>query len=192
MAWLAENRSVAAPDTQGPYLTEDLKETLRNRYFPRYPTKRAVLLPAFHLVQHKWNWIPTQAIAEIAEFLEVAPAEALDTASFYEEFWLRPKGDYLIGVCRSLACQLCDHQQVVDRVKKKIGVDVGETTLDKRFTLIEMECLGACGTAPVALINEALHENLTPEKMEALIEALPEDAHDYHDPEITWDEAGGH
>jgi len=188
MAWLSENRSSAVVDTDGPYLTDDLKAVLRDTYFPRYPTRRAVLLPALHLVQHKWNWIPTRAIQEIAEFLDVAPAEALDTASFYEEFWLRPKGDYLVGVCRSLACQLCDHQGIVDTLRKKLSVEVGETTPDKRFTLIEMECLGACGTAPVALINEALHENLTPGKIEALVDALPADAHDYHDPEVTWHE----
>ena len=69
--------------------------------FEYYPTKRAVTLPALHLVQHTYGWIPMQAIQEVAEFLELAPAEVLDTATFYEEYWLKPKGKYLIQVCRS-------------------------------------------------------------------------------------------
>lgn len=191
MAWIVENRrseSVKTSDT--PYLTDELKEHLRTKYFPRYPTKRAVLLPALHLVQHTYNWIPMQAIQEIAEFLEIAPAEALDTATFYEEYWLKPKGKYLISVCRSLTCEVCGSRALTDMVRKKLGIEVGETTPDGKFTLIELECLGSCGTAPVALANEVLHEELTPEKLSKIIDSLPDDPHDYKDPAITWEEDG--
>ncbi len=193
MAWIVENRrdqQVKTSDT--PYLTEELKAHLREKYFPRYPTKRAVLLPALHLVQHTYNWVPMQAIEEIAEFLEIAPAEALDTATFYEEYWLKPKGKYLIAVCRSLACEICESARLTDTVKKKLGIEVGETTADGRFTLIELECMGSCGTAPVALTNEVLHEELTPEKLTQIIDSLPEDPHDYKDPGITWPEEKKH
>src|SRR5215471_17189175 len=183
MAWVAENRTTASVKTSDtPYLTDDLKNHLRETYFPRYPTKRAVLLPALHLTQHTYNWIPTQAIQEIAEFLEIAPAEALDTATFYEEYWLKPKGKYLLQVCRSLSCEICGSRQLTEHLKKKLNVEEFETTADGKFTLVELECLGACGTAPVALVNEVLHEELTPEKLEAIIDKLPDDPHDYHDP----------
>ena len=176
----------------GPLLTEEMKNHLRETYFPRYPTKRAVLLPALHMIQHTYNWIPMRAIQEVAEFLDLAPAEALDTATFYEEYWLKPKGKYLLQVCRSLSCEICQSKQLSEQVQKKLGIEIGETTADGRFTLVELECLGSCGTAPVAMINEVLHENMTPEKLDAALDALPEDPAEQKDPTITWTEAGGH
>src|SRR2546429_7109207 len=188
MPRLAENRTTATVKTnETPYLTEELKNHLREKYFPRYPTKRAVLLPALHLVQHTYNWIPTQAIQEIAEFLEMAPAEALDTATFYEEYWLKPKGKYLLQVCRSLSCEICGSRELTEHLKEKLNVEEFETTADGKFTLVELECLGACGTAPVALVNEVLHEELTSEKLQQIIDALPDDPHDYKDAAINWD-----
>ena len=189
MAWIVEDRRRRVEEAGGPFLTEELKAHLRERYLPRYPTKRAVLLPALHAVQHEYGWIPTQAMEEIAAFLEVAPAEVLDTATFYEEYWLRPKGKYLVQVCRSLSCGICGQQDLTRAMRERFGIDVTETTPDGRFTLVELECLGACEQAPVALVNETLHGELTPEKLLKIIEALPEDPHDYKDPEVTW-EAG--
>jgi NADH-quinone oxidoreductase subunit E len=189
MAWATEDRTVSLPKTQTPYLTEEIKAKLRDVYFPRYPTKRAVLLPALHMIQHHYNWIPTQAIEEVANFLEIAPSEALDTASFYEEYWLKPKGKYLVQVCRSFACELCQSQELTDHLCKKLGIEPGETTADGKFTLVELECLGACGTAPVAMINEVLVENQTPDSLDELINSLPEDPHAFRDPGQTWDES---
>lgn len=192
MAWIVENRRQKTFETRTePYLTDALKRRLTDTYFPRYPTKRAVLLPALHAVQHEYNWLPTQALEEIAEFLELPPAEVLDTASFYEEYWLKPKGKYLIQVCRSLSCEICDSEKLTDTCRRRLGIEVGETTADGRFTLVELECLGACGTAPVALVNEALHEELTPAKLNAIIDGLPPEPGDYHDPSIDF-EVDGH
>jgi len=192
MAWIVEDRRRAVEDEGKVYLTDELKGRLRETYFPRYPTKRAVLLPALHAVQHAYGWIPTRAMSEIAEFLEIAPAEVLDTASFYEEYWLRPKGKYLLQVCRSLSCEICGSKQLANHLVKKLGVEVGETTPDQRFTLIELECLGSCGTAPVLMVNEVLHENVTVEQIDALLDKLPEDPAQYKDPTVTWDEGDGH
>ena len=186
MAWIAEDRRAALEASGQPLLTEEMKTYLRETYFPRYPTKRAVLLPALHHVQHEYNHIPQQAIQEIAEFLEISPAEALDTASFYEEYWLKPKGKYLIQVCRSLACEVCGSKDLGNAVKKKLGIEAFETSADGRFTFVELECLGSCGTAPAALINDVLHEEMTPEKLLAEIERLPDDPHDYKDPGVSW------
>src|SRR5437867_6011249 len=189
MAWLTENRRTATIDRRPePYLTDDMKIDLARKYFPRYPTKRAVLLPVLHHLQHAYGWIPVQAMEEVAAFLEISPAEVMDTATFYEEYWLKPKGKYLIQVCRSLSCEICASKQLTQQVEKKLGIEVGETTPDGRFTLVELECLGACGTAPVALVNEVLHENLTPEKLDEVLNKLPDDPANYSDPSITWEE----
>jgi NADH-quinone oxidoreductase subunit E len=173
MAWIAEDRRRRVEQAGGPYLTEELKKHLSERFFPRYPNKRAVLLPA---------------LQEIADFLEIAPAEVIDTATFYEEYWLRPKGTYLIQVCRSLSCEICDSQKLTAHCQRKLGIDLGETTADGRFTLVELECLGACGTAPAALVNDVLHEELTVEKLDKIIRELPADPHHYKDPEVTWED----
>ena len=191
MAWIVENRRTASVEKPAqPYLNEKLKHELETIYFPRYPTRMAVLLPALHLVQHEHGWIPAAALQEIAEFLQLAPAEVLDTASFYEEYWLRPKGEFLVQVCRSLACEICGSKKITDHLKEKFGCELGETSADGRFTLIELECLGSCGTAPVVLIEDVLHENVTCESIDKLIAALPKNAHDYKDPSIDWEEAG--
>jgi NADH-quinone oxidoreductase subunit E len=192
MAWLTENRRTAVVEKgEAPYLTDAMKEHLRTVYFPRYPTKRAVLLPALHLLQHQYNWLPTAALEEVAGFLEIAPAEVLDTATFYEEYWLKPKGKYLVGVCRSLACEICQSEKITDHLRNKFNIEPMETTADGRFTLIEMECIGSCGTAPAMLVNEVLKENLTIESVDQIIDSLPADPHDYKDPTVTWDEHGG-
>jgi NADH-quinone oxidoreductase E subunit len=189
MAWIVENRREAPPARpEGPYLTDDMKIDIATKYFPRYPTKRAVTLPALHYIQHTYGWIAPQALAEVADFLGQSPAEVLDCASFYEEFWLKPKGKYLIALCRSLSCELLGSEELRDAVQTKLGVAPGQTTADGRFTLIEIEYLGACGTAPCALCNDVLHENLSPQELLRLLDTLPADPHHYHDPTVTWKE----
>jgi len=193
MPWISEDRRTATAQRRvEPYLTDAMKAHLAEKYFPRYPTRRAALLPALHEIQHAHGWIPFQALEELAEFLQLAPAEVLDTATFYEEFWLKPKGQYLLQVCRSLACEICASRQLTEHLVRKLGVEVGETTADGRFTLVELECLGACGTAPVMLINDVLHENLTAARVDELIAQLPADPRDYRDSTVTWDDAQGH
>ena len=189
MAWIVENRRTQVVEKrETPYLTDDMRIDIANRYFPRYPTKRAVLLPALHAIQHQYGWIPTQAMEEVGEFLGLQPAEVMDTASFYEEYWLKPKGKYLVAVCRSLACELCGSNDVTQRLRKKLNIEPGETTADGKFTLVEYECLGSCGTAPAALCNDVLHENITPDSIDQFLDTLPEDPHEYHDPSVTWNE----
>jgi len=192
MAWIVENRRTAVVETPNqPYLNQEFKDALAKKFFPRYPTKRAVLLPALHEIQEAYGWVPPGAMLELAEFLQLAPAEVMDTATFYEEYWLKPKGKYLIQVCRSLACEVCDSRKLTDRMQERFNLEVGDTTPDGKFTLVELECLGACGTAPVALVNDALYENLTPESLDKIITDLPEDPHEMKDPTVTWDESHG-
>ncbi len=171
MAWITKDSAGATVDRRDePYFTDDMQRDMRETYLPRYENKKGALLPALHMVQHAEGWIPHQALMEIADFLELAPADVLDTASFYEEYWLKPKGKRLVAVCRSIACEFCGSDELTNRCRKKLGIEVGETTDDDEFTLVELECLGSCGTAPVALIDETLHENLTPDRLDELID----------------------
>ncbi len=191
MAWITENRRTEVIEKRAePYLTDALKKQIADTYFHRFPNKRAVLLPALHAVQHAYNWIPPRAMEELGEFLGLAPAEVLDTASFYEEYWLRPKGKYLIQVCRSLSCEICGSRAITDHLKEKLKVEEGETTTDGKFTLVELECLGSCGTAPAVLVNEVLYEDVTVPRMDEVLGKLPADPHAFRDPTIDWDENG--
>lgn len=175
MAWSTKNTAADRVQRRDqPYLTAAMRDELTRVYLPRYETKLAALLPTLHMVQHAEGWIPPQAMLEIAGFLEISPAQVIDTASFYEEYWLKPRGKHLISVCRSIACEVCGHEAVTQAVKDKLGIDVGETTDDGLFTLIEIECLGSCDTAPVALVDEVLHERLT---AQGVLKAIDEAQH---------------
>src|SRR5262249_52283339 len=102
MAWIVKNSANTPVERrEAPYIDAKMKEELEREVIPRSPTRRAATLPVLHAIQHKHNWLPYQAVEEAAAFLELSPAEVLDTASFYEEFWLQPKGRYLIMVCQS-------------------------------------------------------------------------------------------
>lgn len=170
MAWITKNSAAAkAPRRPEPYLTEAMKRDLTDRVIPRYETRLACLLPALHMVQHEHHWVPPQAMEEIAAYLGVAPADVLDTASFYEEYWLTPRGRHLVAVCRSIACEFCGQPELSEAIKAHLTIDVGETTDDGRFTLIELECLGACAGAPALLIDDTLHENVKPADVAPLL-----------------------
>ena len=187
MSWIAEDRRHTRLEAGEPLLTDAMTSHVRDVYFPRYPTKRACLLPVLHQVQHEYGWIPPEAMREVAELLEVAPAEVLDTATFYEEYWLKKKGKYLVQICRSLACEIVGADDIISGLIDKLGVEAGETSDDDRYTLVELECLGSCGTAPVAMINDVLHENVTLQSVGDLIDNLPDDPHEYGDPTIDFD-----
>ena len=173
MAWIMKNSAAMTIDRRDePYLTDQMKAALEADVLPRYPTRQAATLPVLHAVQHEHNYLPYQAVEEAAAFLGVSASEMLDTATFYEEYWLTPKGKYLIMVCQSISCELMNHGQLLEMIQDKLGIGPGETTDDGKFTLMTAECLGSCGTAPCALINETLHENLTAENFDAQIGAL--------------------
>jgi NADH-quinone oxidoreductase subunit E len=183
MAWITKpSGQMQVERREEPYLTDAMREDLRTRIMPRYETTLACTMPALHMIQHAYGWVPAQAMAEIAEFLGLKPADVLDTASFYEEYWLKPKGKHLIGVCRSIACEFCGQPEITQAVKDRLGIDVGETTDDGMFTLIELECLGSCGTAPALLMDETLHENVTPARVAELIDAVAQGGGVAHTP----------
>src|SRR5262245_5660511 len=142
--------------------------------FPRYPTKQAVTLPALHVVNDRLKYVPLEAVVEIAELLELAPAEVQDTLSFYGLFKQdAPHGKTRAWVCRSISCALRGGEEILDHLCEKLGVQPGETTADGRVTLEYAECLGACGFAPCMLAGGTLAKNLTPESAEKVLAACP-------------------
>lgn len=180
MAWTTKNSAGMKVERRNdPYLTQAMRDELTRDILPRYETTKGALLPTLHMLQHAHGWIPPQALLEAAEFLKLPPAEVLDTASFYEEYWLKPKGRHLVQVCRSIACEFCGQKEITQAVREKLGIDVGETTDDGKFTLIELECIGACAGAPAILIDHTLHENVTPQNVGALLDKAG-DAHAAH------------
>lgn len=173
MAWIAKNSATMQIDRRDtPYLTDELKKKLEEEVVPRYDTRMAVTMPALHLVQDTHGWLPHQAIEEIADFLGLAPSHVLDTATFYEEYWLKPHGKYVIWVCQSLSCEIMGQQKLVKKLKAHLGIEVGETTEDGKFTLMDVECLGSCGTAPCALVNHELHENIDVDNFQRVLSTL--------------------
>ena len=121
MAWITKPSATTKIERRDePYLTDAMQREIRETYMPRYETRLACTLPALHLVQHEYGWIPAQALEEIAAILELEPADVLDTASFYEEYWLNRKGRHVVAVCRSIACEFCGQRDVTDAVKTKL------------------------------------------------------------------------
>ncbi len=154
-------------------LTDDLRQKIL-AYLPRYPSKQAVTLPALHLVQDELRHVPLEAIREIADLLDLAPAEVYDTMTFYGFFRERdnPLGRTRLWVCRSLACGLRGGDELLARLCKRLGVRPGGTTADGKITLEFAECIGACEGAPAVLVNDEHRLNVTPEKVDGLVAEL--------------------
>ncbi len=153
-------------------LTDAMVDAIR-AYFPRYLDKQAVTLPALHVVNEALRHVPLQAVVEIAELLELAPAQVQDTLTFYGYFKQdKPHGETRAWVCRSISCALRGGEEVLDHMCKKAGIEPGETTEDGRLTIEFAECLGACDFAPCMLANKTLHKDLTKESAEAFLDSL--------------------
>jgi NADH-quinone oxidoreductase subunit E len=153
-------------------LDKELCEAIRE-CFSRYPTKQAATLPALHLVNERLGYVPPQAVVEVAELLELAPAQVQDTLSFYGLFKQdKPQGRYVVRVCRSVVCAACGGEELLSYLSEKLGIKPGETTPDGRITLEFSECLGVCDAAPVVMVNETLHGSMTKEKIGELVGSL--------------------
>ncbi|MBI4924741.1 MAG: NAD(P)H-dependent oxidoreductase subunit E [Bdellovibrio sp.] len=139
---------------------------------PKYPTRLALLLPALHAAQKETSWLSPVILEEIAKYIGIHPAQVREVASFYTMYNLKPVGKYHLKICTNVACILRGAEHLVKYCEKKWNIQCGETTSDKKFTLMEEECLGACGTAPAMMVNDDYYENLSVEQLEALIERL--------------------
>jgi NADH-quinone oxidoreductase subunit E len=159
-------------------LSEPLREKIR-ALFPRYPSKRAVSLPALHLVQEHLRCVPCQAVAEIAELLELAPAEVQDTMSFYGFFPQAPIGDVRVWICRSLSCMLRGGDELLEEACDRLGIKPGETSAEGKITLEYAECLGICDHAPAALADDGrVFGPLDPASLDAMLIELTEGRRD--------------
>jgi NADH-quinone oxidoreductase subunit E len=155
------------------FLSPELRQKIQD-YIPRYPSKQAVTLPALHLVQDELRCVPLEAIREIADMLDLSPAEVHDTMSFYGIFRDKehPLGKSRLWVCRSLACALRGGDDLLAEVCHKLKVKPGETTADGKITVEFAECIGVCEGAPAVLLDDVGRPNVTPDKVDALIEEL--------------------
>lgn len=139
----------------------------------RYPEgkQKSALIPALHLVQEKGNLSLTiEQMDEVAAHLDITPIEVYEVATFYTMFNLKPVGKYVLEVCQTGPCMLNGSDQIIEYIKQKLGIKVGETTADGLFTLKTAECLGACGYAPMMQLGKTYREFLTPEKIDAILE----------------------
>jgi len=153
-------------------LTAEMVEAIE-AYFPRYPTRRAVTLPALHVVHDRLRYVPLQAVREVAELLELHPAEVQDTLSFYGFFKQdKPHGRTRVWVCRSISCSLRGADELLEYVSEKLGIQPGETTDDGKITLEFAECLGVCEQAPSVLAGDRVCGCMTKDQIEQLLESL--------------------
>jgi NADH-quinone oxidoreductase subunit E len=175
MGWIVKPSATTQIERRDePYVTDEMKAHYAEHILPRYEQKRGALMPILHDVQHRYGHIPHQAMMEIAEILELDPADVLDTMSFYEEYHAEPVGKHVIAVCQSIACEVCGHQTLLDHLREKLDVEPHETTDDGKFTLLALECLGACEGAPCALVNDDRYDNLTIERLDEILDSLPD------------------
>lgn len=139
----------------------------------RYPEPKAALLPVLWEVQRAQGYVDHAAEEWVAARLGVTPAHVHGCVTFYTMYKQRPSGTYHIQVCTTLSCMLRGSDELVSHLERKLGIGVGETTADGRFSLVRVECLGSCGTAPMFQLNDDYHENLTAERVDQLLDGLP-------------------
>jgi len=138
-----------------------------------YPTRQAALLPTLWIAQREFGWLSGDAQLYVAKLMELPPAHVRAVVTFYTMFYQQPVGKWHLEVCTNLSCRLRGADQIVETISDKLGIKVGETSADKKFTLSRAECLASCGTAPMLQLNhDRFYENLTPESTLKLIDEL--------------------
>lgn len=150
-------------------------ETVRqqlDKWICKYPPAQAqsAIIPALHILQNVHEgWLSEGVMRALAEYLEIPTISVFEVATFYTMFELKPVGKHKISVCTNISCLLCGSEEIVHHLQKRLGIGFGQTTADGKFTLKEVECLGACVGAPMLLLDRDYHEHLTPEKIDGLL-----------------------
>jgi NADH-quinone oxidoreductase subunit E len=144
----------------------------------RYPAgkQKSALLPVLHVAQETYGWLSAETMDYVASLLEIAPIEVYEVATFYSMYNLKPVGKHLFEVCQTGPCMLNGSDDIIEYIKEKLGIKVGETTSDGLFTLKTVECLGACGYAPMMQMGKTFREHLTKEKVDQIIEECRQNA----------------
>ena len=157
----------------GKIAFNEANEKRFQKLLPHYPNREAAMIPALHLALQQFGYVSRDVMAYVAERLEVPLSKVLAVASFYTMLNLEPVGRYHIQVCRTLSCALRGSEEILAHLEKRLGIKVGETTPDGKFTLSTVECLASCGTGPVVQINNDEYvESVTPEKIDAILDQL--------------------
>lgn len=167
-----------------PYVESKRADTAKKTEFPpdvfdrfqrileRYPTKQAALLPTLHLAQETFGWLAPETVVYVAEQLKLTPAYVFGVISFYNMYNQQPRGKYFLQVCTNLSCMLRGGYDIYGHICHKLGLEPGKNSEDGLHTVVEVECLGSCGTAPVVQVNNDYHEDMTIEKTDELLERL--------------------
>jgi NADH-quinone oxidoreductase subunit E len=138
----------------------------------RYPNKEAALLPTLHLAQEVWGWISPEVVYYVGDLLDLSPANVFGVVSFYNMYNQRPVGKYHMQVCTNLSCMVNNAYDVYERICERLHINPGETTKDGKYTVVEVECLGSCDTAPVVQVNNEYHEHLAGDGVDELLAKL--------------------
>ncbi len=154
-------------------LSQESQQTIAE-LLARYPTRRAVMLPALHLAAQEFPYLDDEVCQAVADLLQLPLVDVKGVATFYTMFPTEPLGKYLIQLCINLPCSLNRGRHLLRFLESRLGIAAGETTPDGRFTLRGMECLAACDKAPMMYLNETLYTHLTEEKLEQILQDLPE------------------
>lgn len=155
-------------------LSEKIKNTI-NGIRHQFPTEQALLLPLLHEIQNEYGWVSMDSMRAAGEFLNLPLSKVREVTSFYTMYKLEPQGKVDVQICTNISCWLSGADKLLACASKKLGVHAGETTKDGKFTLSQVECLAACGTAPAMMINEDYHENLTEESLIKLLDRAQAD-----------------
>ena len=163
--------------TEAPEKPQFKAETMLEvqRIIAQYPEgkQKSSLLRVLHIAQAEFGgWLSVSTMNYVAEILNLKPIEVYEVASFYSMYNLKPVGKYMLEFCHTATCATAGVESLIDYTCKKLGIKTGETTADGLFTIKEVECLGACGYAPMLQLGKSYREHLTPEKIDALIEEL--------------------
>ena len=138
----------------------------------KYPSRRAAVKSALRYCQEEVGWVSNGVVTAVATHLGLEPIEVYEVATFYDMFYTEPGGRHRIRVCTNVSCMLRGAEAVVSHLKEQLGIKVGETSPDGRITLLEAECLGACGGAPMLVCGNPYFENLTTDKLDSLLDQL--------------------
>jgi NADH-quinone oxidoreductase subunit E len=167
-------RTLAPQDAGAPFVYTPENRARLDAILQRYPAdrKRSAVLPALYLVQDQQGFITADAMRYVAGLLEITAADVEDVVSYYTMFYTKPVGTFVINVCRTLSCALNGAERVTEALTAALGIKPGETDPSGTFTLMEVECLGACDRAPAVMVNDAWHECVAPASVPGLIDDL--------------------
>jgi NADH-quinone oxidoreductase subunit E len=164
--------SEAHPQVTGEALSAHVREEI-DHWLTKFPAdrSRSAVISALHAVMHEKGHLPTESMDAVAAYLGIPPIQVYEAATFYSMFETQPTGRHHISVCTNISCMLCGGESILEHIQRRLGIEVGESTPDGRFYLKqEEECLAACNGAPMMMVNHVYFENLTPEKVDRILD----------------------